>query len=317
MDVLKTIFIFVPEVVDFYIYIYEKPNVNLSNEDVTKDGIHMVIGLKMSNQLQLVLRERILKILKNNPNDIDFINDLPLKDTCTWDTVIDEGIAKGCVNWQLYGSKKPANQAYKLTGIYHITMDEVDNEFITEDIDISEYERSFENFCKLSIRYLNHPEVNIQPEIRGILENQDKRNKSRKGGRVLKTVPSGNLKVISRPSSSANLTDITSLVPMDSIHTKEEFDNWLCYVEKTLQDSAKDYKINEVHEYAKILPDKFYAEGSYTDWIRLGFALKNTSELLFITWMYVSSKQTGFHYGDIPKMYECLLYTSDAARRRG
>lgn len=304
LDVLKTIFIFVPDVVNFYIYIYEKPNVNLSNEDVTKDGIHMVIGLKMSSQLQLLLRERILKILKENPNDIDFINDLPLKDTCTWDTVIDEGIAKGCVNWQLYGSKKPANQAYKLTGIYHITMDEVDNEFITEDIDISDYERSFENFCKLSIRYPNHPEVNIHPEIRGILENQDKRNKSRKGGRVLKSVPSGNLKVISRPSSTANLTDITSLVPMDSIHTKEEFDNWLCYVEKTLQDSAKDYKINEVHEYAKILPDKFYAEGSYSDWIRLGFALKNTSELLFITWMYVSAKQNGFHYGDIPKMYD-------------
>ncbi len=304
LEILKTIFIFVADMVDFHIYIFEKPTVNLSNEDVTKDGIHMVIGIKMSSVLQLYLREKVLKVFETNPNDIDFINDLPLKDTCTWNTVLDEGISKGCVNWQLYGSKKPANQAYKLTGVYHITMDESDNEFCSSGIDVREYENSFENFCKLSIRYRDHPEYNLQPGMEGILQERTGKNKQmKKGGRVLKSVPSGNLKVISRSTSSSNVIDPSSLVPMANIQTKEELGAWCTYLETTLQDSSRDYKISEIHEYAKILPERFYGPGSYNDWIRLGFALKNTSEMLFVTWMIVSAKHTGFDYSGIPEFY--------------
>ena len=38
----------------------------------------------------------------------------------------------------------------------------------------------------------------------------------------------------------------------------------------------------------------------------LGFALKNTSEMLFITWMVVSAKQPGFDYSRIPEFYTTL-----------
>ena len=304
LDILKTIFVFVAETVDFYVYIFEKPSVNLSSEDVTKDGIHMIIGIKMSSTLQLYLREKVLKVFETNPNDIDFINDLPLKDTCTWNTVLDEGISKGCVNWQLYGSKKPANQAYKLTGVYHITMDETDNEFCSVPESVSDYEGSFDNFCKLSIRYRNHPEYELQPGMEGILQERSGNRQAKKGGRVLKTVPSGNLKVLSRTTSNSSIVDPQSLVSMDRIHTKEQLDMWCAYLEKTLQESSKDYKISEIHEYAKVLPSRFYGPGSYNDWIRLGFALKNTSDMLFITWMVVSAKQAGFDYGKIPEFYD-------------
>ncbi len=305
LDVLKTIFIFVAASTDFDIYVFEKPSVNLTNDDVTKDGIHIVIGLKASSAVQCLIRERVLKIMNENPNDIDFINDLPLKEDCTWDKVLDEGISKGFVNWQLYGCKKPANQAYKLTGVYKVTLDETDNEFCTESIGCKDYQRNFENYKKMSIRYRDHPEVNLQPEITNILENRNSRGRpAKKGGRVLKTVPSGNLKVISRPSTDTESVDPTLLVPMDKIHTKEEFDLWVTYLEKTMQDNAKDYKLSEIHEYAKILPAKFYEEGSYNDWIRLGFALKNTSDVMFITWVLVSSKARNFHYADIPALFD-------------
>ena len=304
LEILKTIFVFVAETVDFHIYIFEKPNVNLSNEDVTKDGIHMIIGIKMSSVLQMYLREKVLKAFETNPNDIDFINDLPLKDTCTWNTVLDEGISKGCVNWQLYGSKKPANQAYKLTGVYHITMDDADNEFCSTSIDANEYENSFDNFCKLSVRYRNHPEYKLQPGMESILQERNgKTRQVKKGGRVLKSVPSGNLKVVSRSSSNSNVVDPTTLTPMENIQTKEELDTWCSYLETTLQESSKDYKISEIHEYAKILPEKFYGPGSYNEWIRLGFALKNTSDMLFVTWMVVSAKQSDFDYSRIPEFY--------------
>ena len=310
LDVLKTILIFVAEAVDFYIYVFEKPSVNLANEDVTKDGIHMIIGIQMSSVLQLYLREKILKVFETNPNDIDFINDLPLKDTCTWNTVLDEGISKGCVNWQLYGSKKPSNLAYKLTGVYHITMDESDNEFCSTPINVTEYESSFENFRKLSVRYREHPEYNLQPGIDAILKERNGKKQVKKGGRVLKSVPSGNLKVMSRTSSNTDMIDPSSLPAMDRIQTREELEQWTAYLEKNLQDSSRDYKISEIHEYAKVLPDRFYGPGSYNEWIRLGFALKNTSEMLFITWMIVSAKDPSFDYGRIPEFYS-LWYKMD------
>jgi P4 family phage/plasmid primase-like protien len=304
LDVLKTIFVFVAKAVDFTIYVFEKPCVNLTNGEVTKDGIHIIICLQASNQVQLLIRDRVLEILKLNPNEIDFVDSLPLKDDCTWDKVLDEGISKGCVNWQMYGSKKPANDAYKLTGLYQITMDDTDDEFRTEQLDHATYEVSLDNFRKMSIRYSNHPEVHLQPSVRGILDQmQKKKTRSAaapKGDRVLNRVPSGNLKVISRPSTSASAV----LVAVDKIHTREEFETYLHHVEGLLQESAKDYKLNEVHEYAKILPERFYGAGSYSEWIRLGFALKNTDEALFVTWIYVSAKQSGFNYDDIPDLYD-------------
>ena len=35
-------------------------------------------------------------------------DDLPLL-LNSWEVVIDEGVCKGCVNWQLYGSNKPTH----------------------------------------------------------------------------------------------------------------------------------------------------------------------------------------------------------------
>ena len=50
-----------------------------------------------------------------------------------------------------------------------------------------------------------------------------------------------------------------------------------------------NYKIKETHLFAINLSEKYYGPGSYNNWIRLGWALKNTSELLFLTWLKLSS----------------------------
>ena len=70
------------------VYIMEKTKVNQIKENsVTKDGIHMIIGLKMSHAGQLELRKRVVKELSN------VWDDLPL--TNSWDSVLDEGISTG------------------------------------------------------------------------------------------------------------------------------------------------------------------------------------------------------------------------------
>ena len=55
------------------IFIFEKPTVNnITTENITKDGLHMLIGLGMSHEIQCVLRDNILDkihdVLRENPD---------------------------------------------------------------------------------------------------------------------------------------------------------------------------------------------------------------------------------------------------------
>jgi hypothetical protein len=96
----------VPEDNKIRVFILEKDNVNTKDEKYTKDGVHIVINVKMNHILQCILREEVLK------NMDDVFADLPLANS--YEEVFDDGISKGHTNWQMYGSKKPNNEAYKL-----------------------------------------------------------------------------------------------------------------------------------------------------------------------------------------------------------
>jgi hypothetical protein len=109
LDELKTHFVMKPNV-PFDVFIFEKPNVNrLEDKTITKDGIHMIVGIQTDHIIQTMMRKKIL-------DKIGSVCDLPLVNT--WDSVLDEGISKGTTNWQLYGSKKPNNEAYQLKYYY-------------------------------------------------------------------------------------------------------------------------------------------------------------------------------------------------------
>jgi hypothetical protein len=56
-----------------------------------------------------------------------------LEITNTIEQVLDEGITKGVINWQMYGSRKPDNDAYELTYMYKINYDDDDAEFEDDD----------------------------------------------------------------------------------------------------------------------------------------------------------------------------------------
>jgi hypothetical protein len=151
LDELKDIFIF-KENVAFPIYIMEKPHVNrVQDKNITKDGIHMIIGIKMDHALQLILREKIIKKLPT-------IWDLPLIED--YSKVLDEGISKGCTNWQLFGSQKPSNEAYKLTYYTIATIDLTDNEFMTVAQSIKDFDYHSDLF-KLSAQYPDHANFEI------------------------------------------------------------------------------------------------------------------------------------------------------------
>jgi P4 family phage/plasmid primase-like protien len=308
LDILKTLLVFTAVSVEFMVYVFEKPNVNIANEDVTKDGIHLLFGIQMNNTLQSILRDKMVHHFEQNPNNIDIISDLPLKDTCTWNTVFDEGVTKGSVNWQLYGSRKPHNEAYQLSAAYKVSIDESDGEFCLESSDISIYHRDVDEFKKLSVRYRDHPKFDLTPEAKMALDRASSGpgGKGKKGSRVLtKTPSSSRLKVVMKNPVLTNAT--TSVAPSMSIEcvsNEEQLNEWRIYLESCLDDNAKDYRKRDAHRYAMALPEMFYKEGSYNDWIRLAFALKNTDEMLFVTWALVSAKKPGFDYSSIGDLYD-------------
>jgi len=128
-------------------FVMEKPNVN-SLEDKTKDEIHIIFNFKMKTEEQMLLRKKMI-------NDIKL--DLPL--TNSYNDIFDEGISKGCINWQLYGSKKPNHEAYKLTYTYDILFNTDLKDYEVKTNNTFDIENDYE---KLSVRNDNHKRFKVR-----------------------------------------------------------------------------------------------------------------------------------------------------------
>ena len=261
------------------VYVFEKDAVNrIESKQITKDGIHIIIGLKSDRVCQSILRKRILSKIG------DVWSDLPIKNNNSWIDVLDEGITKGGTNWQLYGSKKPGNQPYKLSYVYDVCIDDSDNELMYNPVDI----RSFVNadsIIKLSARNRDSTflfmDNNFTDEYDAV-NNTDKQH--------LKTNTS-----ISRtqPSVVSNVQGITS---------KEMLDNEIMYFLESLK--PEEHELREAYEYTMALPNTYYEDGSYTKWMRVGWALCNTDKRLFIVWVCLSAKQAKFDYKYINDLWD-------------
>jgi P4 family phage/plasmid primase-like protien len=278
LENIKKIFLFSKET-EFYIYIMEKPNVNiLLDKNITKDGIHMVIGIQMEHTIQLHLRELIMKELNN------VWSSLPTQNTI--DQILDEGISKGSTNWQMYGSRKPENEAYQLTYLYKIGFDDSDSEFSIEPQTINETIIR-EHFSKLCARYSQHPEFPFHTNF--ILPIKNKKIKN----------------VINLPSCISNKTSNIK-EPMEDIIPKITNLSILNETMNLILDNFKDteYYIKEIHYLTQVLPKKYYEPGSHLLNREVSFALKDTHEDLFLSWVMLRAKADDFDYDDIANLYK-------------
>lgn len=296
LEELKELLVFT-EKKAFPIFVMEKPNVNrVADKNITKDGIHMIIGIQMDHILQMMLRDRILAKLGD-------IWELPL--TNDWNGVLDEGISKGKTNWQMYGSQKPENESYRLTYYIIAEIDTTDNEFMTVPKSIKEFDLS-KDLCLLSAQYDKHVKFEINPKI----------------------VEEYNSKLTSRPkarkssSKKVNLVlaeeDDTSDIQLSDINSPE-------MLKKAVDNIMSSLKINEqfikeTHEYTQILPSKYYEPGSHLLNRQVAFALKHTDERLFLSWVMLRSKASDFDYDSIPKLFNEWKYNfgkrADGVTRR-
>ena len=153
LDELKKMYVFDGNT-EFDIFVMEKPNVNLTDGNMTKDGIHILFGLKVDYRIQLLIRENLIHTLAKEI-------DLPIVNS--WKSVLDEGISKGTTGWTLYGSRKPENEAYELTYQWRIKLDPKDNEFVMNDFDVKQFP-VMDNFDLLSVRNTTRPKYPLRPE---------------------------------------------------------------------------------------------------------------------------------------------------------
>jgi len=280
LEQLKKLIIF-EENKQFPIFIMEKPNVNRCvDNNETKDGIHIIIGIQMDRTLQCMLRDRIIA-------EIGDIWDLSL--TNDWNGVLDEGISKGCVNWQMYGSQKPGNEAYALTYYLIGEWDSNDRDCMTTPKSIKELDLA-KDLAILSAQYDQHVKFEINPDI---LDEYNKRLET-KNTKTKKSGTKGKINVILEEDEETDiqLSSITNITIL-----KKAIDN----IMTTLK--INEQYIREIHEYTQILPAKYYKPGSHLQNRMVAFALKHTDERLFLSWVMLRSKADDFDYGTIPNLY--------------
>lgn len=265
-------------------FVFEKPTVNML-ENKTKDGIHLIIGIKCHKALQIILRDMIKEELPV------MWDDLPLKNT--WDTILDEGITKGHCNWQLFGSRKPGNKAYELTGIYYGSYNNENEDWNIVEENVKKFNMK-ENFTLLSAQYKNHISFNIKSEI------SDKYNE------LIASMSNKSIKKVgTKKFTIKRIIDTNEVIDDNEIKNIDQLDKKIQDMFDNVQ--PVEYELKETHDYAMILPDSYYGPGSYDKWIRVGWALKNTGDKMFLTWLKLSSKSPDFTFDQVPELYERWL----------
>jgi len=283
-EILKECYLIVPNS-PFSIYIFEKPNVNrLGDGSLTKDGIHMIIGMQIDHTMQLIIRDKMIGKLKE-------IWDMPLINN--WESVLDEGISTGKTGWQLFGSRKPGNDAYELTHHYIMTLDGTDNNFAMDEIDVKKFDLK-NNFEKLSVRYEKNPKFELNPRI-------TEEYNARLQIRGQKSVKKASSKIKMNLIVDEDEDEYEEYISINDIKDKETLDKAVTLVIKSLK--PNEYEIVETHQYTQALPAKFYEPGSHLLNRQVAFALKHTDERLFLSWIQLRSKADDFDYNSIPELY--------------
>lgn len=186
-------------------YIMEKPH-PVIDKDLLKDGIHILIpGIVTKSSVQYLLRDAVLTRLES------VLQGLGLKNAIT--DVVDEAVIHRN-NWQMYGSKKPNCEAYKVTRIMKVPL-----QGSPEDMDIDPQDNYVE---LLSIRN-KYEETPIKFEKVNVISSFEERQKQKS-----KKMQDTRLnKVNDKKNVCDNLEFVEKLVGILAPARAEAFDPWM------------------------------------------------------------------------------------------
>ena len=284
LEKMAELIVFTPNT-HFNIFAFEKPTVNPvqtgDNCGETKDGIHIIFGIHMDRILQRMLRNKVKEDFFMTIDNLD-----NLKNDCTADKILDEGITNGTTNWQLYGSRKPCNEAYELIALLSVECgDDPDQSPICQVIDKEEWPSGPELLALVSARKRDNIQFPMRENINVQYQEMEKKIHVKRKNRKMKG------------SKNINTMDIS-----DTKTLQEEVKKKLLQWGDEERLASELYKLKEIHDYTMALPAEYYIERN--KWIRVGWALRHTSKHLFLTWMVFSSQsKEKFRFDDIPGYY--------------
>jgi len=248
----------------FKVYVFHKSGVN-KLEEVTKDGIHIIFQVNIPVSFKCLLWDELVSRMEDCWGGVD---GLPIINT--WESVLDKGVMRGETNWQVFGSQKPHHEAYQLDTIYTLEKEDQDFTINTSSINNTNY---YELLPNISIRNKDNVRFEIKEHTKSLLEKYTKKKKTKK------TIKIKNYK-------KTNLNNISSKEQL-----LEECDKIIN------QKHKEEYKFKDVHDYTMILTSEYYND--YDNWLKVGFALKNTDNDLFMTWIMFSEQSEKFSFEEI------------------
>jgi P4 family phage/plasmid primase-like protien len=277
----------------FQVFILQKPAPRLDVKptgNVVKDGLHMIFSIAIEQVYHLYLRDQVVE-------EIETIwSHLPIINNGGWDDVLDNSISSGTNGWLLLNSKKKDDLThYSLTTIYDVSYDSDDQKIVicknTENIDqfLSKHHKL------LSARYTDRPTLLTKSEMLPIIKQYEHQKSKPEQAKV-------------QSSKTFELQEIQELgyrIPMQTIRciqTREDMDIILGKFLDALNNDSKQYELREAYEYAMILPEQYYCDGSYNKWIRVAFALNSISIYSLIIWIAFSARSPTFSFTSIPTL---------------
>jgi P4 family phage/plasmid primase-like protien len=99
-----------------------------------------------------------------------------------------------------------------------------------------------------------------------------------------------------------NNDDDDEEISLDSITNGEILQKAVDQIMNSL--APNEYHVKETHQYTQILPEKYYQPGSHLLNRKVAFALKDTDDRLFLSWIMLRSKASDFDFSEIPVKYQ-------------
>ena len=286
--------------VNFIVAVQEKPaprTVTKPNSTViVKDGIHLIFSISIDKIYHQYFRQKIIDAVQK----IDIWKALPISNG--FEDVFDSSISNGTNGWLAPLSMKPDDKhPYDITLAYNVNFDTEKNTW--SKINLVEKPDQVDAFYKqyykqLFIRNQTLPKLSLPKEsaLADIKKFEDMNKKTMTPNNAHNNCNLGkNMGMGGDEMYQIPINTIRQIRNKEDLETLKNI--FLDHLE------PQKYEIKEAFEFAMTLPDTYYGAGSYNKWIKVGFALRNTSIYLLIGWVVFSAQSSSFDYSkDVTSM---------------
>lgn len=194
-------------------YVMEKPH-PVVDKGVLKDGLHIVVpGLVSKPSVQFLIRDEVIKALKGN----GALDGLRLKNGL--EDVVDEAVISRN-NWQMYGSKKPNCEAYRVTRVYRLGAGDGEGKWTMEEVGLMEKNEDYVERCSIRNKYVETGlKIEVADKVAKYEEKQKLQHKKMADARLAK--------VNTKKNVCDNMDLVCKLVDILSPSRADKYDDWI------------------------------------------------------------------------------------------